>query len=155
MKQKYISLITQTVVVIVAAVMLVLARGFTDLASLRVYVPSSYYPSLVCILIIVFGVWGIIEDIQTIKKSGAGDAFVIGITRNLLLTVGAVVFVLLMWQFLDLFYPAVFIATGVLMFFLKPRTTGLSKHIGYCVMISAILFGLFYVIFDLLLQVRF
>lgn len=155
MKQKYISLITQTVVVAIAAVMLVIAQGFKDLASLHVYVPSSYYPSLVCILIIVFGIWGIIEDVQSIKKSGAGDVFTIGITRNLLLTVGMVVFVLLLWQFLDLFYPAVFIATGVLTYFFKPRTTGLAKHISYCVMISAILFSLFYVIFDLLLQVRF
>jgi len=116
-KQKHISLLAQAVVVVVAAVMLIAAQGFKDMSSLKTYVASSYYPTLLCALIIVFGIWGIAEDLAAMKKEERSEIFQIGNVRNLLLTVGAVLFVLLMWQFLDLFYPAVFIAVGVLIFF--------------------------------------
>lgn len=155
MKQKHISLLAQTIIVIVAAVMLIAAQGFKDMSSIKTYVSSSYYPTLLCALIIIFGIWGIAEDLLSMKDGEKGERFEIGNVRNLFLTIGAVLFVLLIWQFLGLFYPAVFIAVGVLIFFFKPRTSSLGKHIGFCLLISAILFILFYLIFGVLLRVQF
>lgn len=154
MKQKYISIIAQTIVTIIGIVMFVVAQGFEDFNGNNAYISSSYYPSIICCLIVIFGVWGIIEDVVTIKQGNSEAKFKIGNTRNLFLVLGAAVFVLMMWQFFSLFYPSIFIAVAVLMYFLRPTQENKMKHIGFCLLISTILLFLFYAIFDLALQVH-
>ena len=154
MKQKHISIIAQAIITIIGLAMFIVAQGFEDFDGNNTYISSAYYPSIICILIVVFGIWGIVEDVIAIKHGDNEAKFKVENVRNLLLVLGAAIFVLAMWHFFSLFYPSVFAAVAVLMYFLRPNNESKMKHVGFSLLISAILLTLFYVIFDLALQVH-
>lgn len=116
--------------------------------------PPGYFPTLVGGLWVLLNVPALIMAARKIK--GCEERLVINNVGYFGLTVLAIVVYLCLWQLLNVFYVATFLLLFFLMMlYAEPEARRQTKQLIINAVLSAFVTGLIYLMFGLMLHVRF
>lgn len=116
--------------------------------------PPGYFPTMVGVLWVFLCVPALVKSVRQIKD--CKDLYEINNFDLLLLTVAGIVIYLVMWSFVRIFYPATFLFLAYLfMLYTDKEKRKNSKQIIFNLILSAGITLLIYLLFGMLLHVRF
>ncbi|MGE4282755.1 MAG: tripartite tricarboxylate transporter TctB family protein [Clostridia bacterium] len=150
MSKKKASIVSEIIVIIIGLYFLVTTYTFPYGDGM--IIPPSYYPRLVSILMILFGLASLYRDIFGADKNNKDQLEITNI-KNFFLMIILAVIIVVSWKFFGLFYLAAFLCTAVALFCLNPAPNSTKKKIlSICISVGFTIFV--YVSFEILLKIK-